>query len=59
MRRKMNLRERLERVFDRKTWEANNAPVPQATIESMWNDYRREYHAQTLTALYIKNYRPD
>jgi len=54
MKRKITLRERLERIFDRETWEQNNAPIPHMTAQEQIEENHRIYHAQTYTALYLK-----
>lgn len=53
----MSIRERLEKIFDRKTWEENNTPIPKPlTSAERVEEYKREYHRNTYTKLYISTY---
>lgn len=51
------IRDFFERVFDRETWEQNNAPISKPlTAEQMVKEAHKEYHRNTYTKLYFDSY---
>ena len=53
---KLTLAQKIDRFFHKEEWAQNMANVPQTTTHSLWEDKRKEYHANTYTTLYLKGF---